>query len=154
MPIRLSFITAKDEAEGQAGARILLLKNEQAEALAKRTLCKLKLYALTKARHSLSVKNVSSKDPRRKSPARGNPLWRRRRNRPGNAQAKGPLGDDTLESGFPLDGWPTEGCNFARAVSREGNLSGPRTEGAKAGKSRAAFVRPARCPYVCAPKSR
>jgi hypothetical protein len=46
--------------------------------------------------------------------------WRRRRNRPGNAQAHGPLGDDTLESDFPreMENPPTEVTSFETAIYR------------------------------------
>ena len=58
------------------------------------------------------------------------PARRRRRNRPGNAQAEGPLGDDALESGFRrfMRRAPTDGGN--RVSTSAGNLSGQRTEGA------------------------
>ena len=59
---------------------------------------------------------------------RRSPFRRRRRNRPGNAQAKGPLGDDALESGAArLRAGPPTGVT---AASTAGNLSGHGTEGA------------------------
>src|SRR5262245_61079784 len=70
----------------------------QSYVLDERGLCTLVHSALTKRRHALSLKR-QTKDPGGRDQlallAKG---WRRRRNRPGNAQAKGPLGDDTLES--------------------------------------------------------
>ena len=72
--------------------------------------CKALFFALTKRRRSLHL-TASDQRPRRKSPAYAlSGCWRRRRNRPGNAQAKGPLGDDTLERGLLLgkEGPPKE----------------------------------------------
>ena len=55
---------------------------------------------------------------------------RRRSNRPGNSQAKGPRsGDELLESGTASWAVSTEGVIPAVLVGRRGNLSGPMTEG-------------------------
>jgi hypothetical protein len=62
----------------------------------------------------------SVEDTQRKSPAWPSPFRRRRRNRPGNAQANGPLGDDALESGLGASrlGPPTGVTAAKREISQ------------------------------------
>ncbi len=95
--------------------------------------------ALTKRSASGLLCPVRSRHPAEES-GKVRSFRRRRRNRPGNAQANGPLGDDALESG---------GRSFAprpptgvTAASTAGNLSGHETEGAPPRvRSRQAFAR-------------
>ena len=77
----------------------------------------------------------SVQDTQRKSPDRFRPPRRRRRNRPGNAQADGPLGDDALESDSRLGRrGSTDGGN--RDLSREiSQVTGQR--GRRLGRPRA-----------------
>ena len=57
------------------------------------------LSTLTNPRPSGFLPLVSRRHPAEESGV-ASPFRRRRRNRPGNAQANGPLGDDALESGL------------------------------------------------------
>jgi hypothetical protein len=80
---------------------------------------------------------VRSKDPSgRDQLTRDAASWRRRRNRPGNAQAHGPLGDDTLESDFPLnmENPPKEVTSFETDCRAKEifQVSGQRGQGAAA----------------------
>jgi hypothetical protein len=74
--------------------------------------------------------------PLRKRPARGLMCGRRRRsNRPGNSQANGPQGDETLESRRDVRPRLTEDVTRIDVPLQAdpGNLSGSETEGAWTG---------------------